>query len=35
MHAPRKANVEPADAHGSPAAIAAAGLIALAVAMGI
>jgi len=35
MHAPFKANVEPADAHGSPAAIAAAGLIALAVAMGI
>ena len=35
MHAPRKANVEPADAHGSPAAIAAAGLIALAVAMGL
>src|SRR5690348_3260750 len=35
MHAPFKANVEPAGAHGSPAAIAAAGLIALAVAMGI
>jgi predicted MFS family arabinose efflux permease len=35
MHAPLKANVEPANAHGSPAAIASAGLIALAVAMGI
>ena len=35
MHAPFKANVEPAEAHGRPAAIAAAGLIALAVAMGI
>jgi predicted MFS family arabinose efflux permease len=35
MHAPRQADAEPADARGSPAAIAAAGLIALAVAMGI
>jgi len=35
MHAPLQANAEPADARGSPATIAAAGLIALAVAMGI
>ena len=35
MHARPRANVEPADASGSPAAIATAGLIALAVAMGI
>ncbi|MGN6191528.1 MAG: YbfB/YjiJ family MFS transporter, partial [Rhodanobacteraceae bacterium] len=35
MHAPLEANVEPANPHGSPAAIASAGLIALAVAMGI
>jgi predicted MFS family arabinose efflux permease len=35
MHAPLQANAEPADARGSPTTIAAAGLIALAVAMGI
>jgi hypothetical protein len=35
MHARPGTNVEPADARGSPAAIATAGLIALAVAMGI
>ena len=35
MHAPLEAKVEPADARGGPAAIAATGLIALAVAMGI